>query len=79
MGWEETFDIVLFNQPQFPEITREELRKLEPHAKTKVFGAGVMARVENLNWLEEIRTYQELLFAVKGLRLVPWMQKKRRK
>ena len=30
-----------------------------------------MARVENLNWLEEIRTYQELLFAVKGLPSCP--------
>ena len=70
-GWEETFDIVLLIYRNFQEITREELRKLEPHAKTKVFGAGVMARVENLNWLEEIRTYQELLFAVKGLPSCP--------
>ncbi|MCD7964200.1 MAG: methyltransferase [Clostridiaceae bacterium] len=70
-GWEETFDIVLLTNRNFQEITREELRKLEPHAKTKVFGAGVMARVENLNWLEEIRTYQELLFAVKGLPSCP--------
>ena len=34
-GWEETFDIVLLTNRNFQEITREELRKLEPHAKTK--------------------------------------------
>ena len=70
-GQDETFDIVLLTNRNFQEITREELRRLEPHAKTKVFGAGVMARVPNLNWLAEIRTYQELLFAVKGLPTCP--------
>lgn len=70
-GQDETFDIVLLTNRNFQEITREELRRLEPHAKTKVFGAGVMARVPNLNWLAEIRTYQELLFSIKGLPTCP--------
>lgn len=70
-GQDETFDIVLLTNRNFQEITREELRRLEPHAKTKVFGAGVMAKVENLNWLDRIRTYSELLFAVKGLQTCP--------
>lgn len=26
-----------------------------------------MARVANLNWIREIRTYQELLFVVRGM------------
>lgn len=30
-------------------------------------GAGVMARVTNLNWIKGIRTYQELLFVVRGM------------
>lgn len=70
-GQEETFDIVLLTNRNFQEITREELQSLEPHAKTKIFGAGVMARVENLNWVDKIRTYQELLFPLKGLPTCP--------
>lgn len=70
-GQEETFDIVLLTNRNFQEITRDELRELEPHAKTKVFGAGVMARVKNLNWVDKIRTYQELLFVIKGLETCP--------
>lgn len=70
-GQEETFDIVLLTNRNFQEITREELQQQEPHAKTKIFGAGVMAKVENLNWIDKIRTYQELLFLLKGLPTCP--------
>lgn len=70
-AWEETADIVLLTNRNFQEVTRTELKELEPHAKTKVFGAGVMARVENLNWVNQIRTYQELLFVVKGMQTCP--------
>lgn len=70
-GQEETFDIVLLTNRNFQEITRTKLRELDPQAKTKIFGAGVMAKVENLNWIQEIRTYQELLFVIKGLPTCP--------
>lgn len=66
-GWDETYDVVLLTNRNFAEVTRDELVRLEPKAKTKLVGAGVMARVENLNWVNEIRTYQELLFMVKGM------------
>lgn len=70
-GKEETFDIVLLTNRNFQETTVKELRDLEPHAKTRVFGAGIMARVENLNWVDSIRTYQELLFVIKGAQTCP--------
>lgn len=70
-GKDETYDIILLTNRNFPELTLQELRRLEPHAKAKVFNAGVMARVENLNWMDDLRTYQELLFTVKGMKSCP--------
>lgn len=70
-GKDETYDIILLTNRNFPELTLQELRRLEPHAKAKIFNAGVMARVENLNWMDDLRTYQELLFTVKGMKSCP--------
>lgn len=66
-GWDETYDIILLTNRNFAELTESELLLADPGAKTKLFGAGVRARVTNLNWQKEIRTYQELLFVVKGM------------
>ena len=66
-GWDETYDIILLTNRNFAEVTRKELLELEPETKSKVFGAGVMARVPNLRWLRNIRTYQEILFSVNGI------------
>lgn len=63
-GWDEAFDIVLLTNRNCAEVTRTELMELEPRAKAKLFGAGVLAHIENLNWVEDIRTYQELLFSI---------------
>ena len=67
IGWDEAYDIFLITNRNFRELTSNELMALEPKAKTKLMGAGVMARVANLNWIREIRTYQELLFVVRGM------------
>ncbi|MGL5436186.1 MAG: hypothetical protein ACRDBO_12440, partial [Lachnospiraceae bacterium] len=67
IGWDEAFDIVLLTNRNFQELTRDELLALEPNAKTKLLGAGVMASVKNLRWIREIRTCQELLFVVRGM------------
>lgn len=66
-GMKDSYSIILLTNRNFQEITQKKLESLEPKAKTKVFGAGVMAEVTNLNWIEKIRTYQELLFVVKGM------------
>lgn len=66
-GWNETYDIILLTNRNFADITRAELLAFDPGAKTMLFGAGVRARVSNLNWWEEIRTFQELLFVIKGM------------
>lgn len=70
-GWEETYDIVLLTNRNYRETTRDELLQLAPEAKTKLLGAGVLARVGSLNWLREIRIYQELLFVVRGMETCP--------
>ncbi|WP_343209391.1 TRM11 family SAM-dependent methyltransferase [Anaerolentibacter hominis] len=66
-GWDEPADIFLLTNRNFRELTRDELLALEPNAKTKLLGAGVMASVTNLRWLRDIRTYQELLFVVREM------------
>lgn len=70
-GKDEAYDIVLLTNRNFPELTLEELQKLEPQAKAKIFNAGVTAKVRNLNWNDDLRTYQELLFTVKGMKTCP--------
>lgn len=70
-GWEETYDIILLTNRNFPDITIKELEELEPNAKIKAFGAGLKARVADLNWIDDVRTYQELLFVVKGMQTCP--------
>lgn len=70
-GMDESYDIILLTNRNFPEITARKLKNLEPKAKVKIFGAGVMAEVQNLNWLEDIRTSQELLFSVRGMKTCP--------
>lgn len=71
IGYEESYDVILLTNRNFPDLTIQELTELEPETKAKVFGAGVMARVPNLKWASKLRTYQELLFAVKGMQTCP--------
>lgn len=71
IGWDRSYDIILLTNRNFADITRDELEMLEPNAKTKVTNVGLTARVENLYWIQKIRTYQELLFIVKGMKTCP--------
>lgn len=66
-GFHKTYNVVLLTNRNFTEVTSNELIRLEPDAKIKSFGAGVIARVNHLHWIGQIRTYQELLFVVKGM------------
>ncbi len=66
-GWNETHNIILMTNRNFTETIKDELLALVPNAKTKMLGAGIMARVDNLNWIRDIRTYRELLFVVRGM------------
>lgn len=70
-GWEEDFDVVLLTNRNCTEVTRTELLELVPRAKTKLFGAGVIAYVEHLRWVGDIRTYQELLFSINRMKTCP--------
>ncbi len=68
IGWNDSYNIVLLTNRNFADITRDELMELEPTAQAKVFGAGVLAQVEHLNWTRELRTYHELLFTIDGMK-----------
>ncbi|MEF9946123.1 MAG: methyltransferase [Lachnospiraceae bacterium] len=71
VGMNETYDVILLTNRNHQAVTEKALLEQEPQAKTKIFGAGVMARVANLNWMNEVRTYQELLFVIKGMQTCP--------
>ncbi|MCH1981541.1 methyltransferase [Ruminococcus sp. OA3] len=66
-GWDESYDVILLTNRNFAEVTKTELEELEPGASTRIFGAGVRAKVENLRWVRDLRTYQELLFVIRGM------------
>lgn len=68
---EGTYDIILLTNRDHTDLTRNELMELAPDSKAKTFGAGVMAQVSHLRWRDQIRTYQELLFLVKGMKTCP--------
>lgn len=70
-GDDRAYDIILLTNRNFQEVTLAQLRERCPLAKAKVFGPGIMARVPDLNWAGDIRTYQELLFVVGGLKTCP--------
>ncbi len=71
IGWNDSYNIVLLTNRNFAKLTRDELIALEPNAQAKVFGAGVLAQVENLNWTRELRTYHEILFTIDGMNACP--------
>lgn len=70
-GWDESYDVVLLTNRNFPELTEAQLKELEPDATVKTFGAGVMAHVQNLRWMGDIRTCQDVLFRVRGMKTCP--------
>ena len=67
IGWNHPYDVVLLANRNFTEIVSEALLALEPNAKIKPVGAGVLAKVANLNWVNKIRIYQEVLFMIPGI------------
>lgn len=64
-------DVILLTNRNFPEITLKKLKELEPQAEARVFGAGVRAKVNSLDWIGQVRTYQELLFVIRGMQTCP--------
>lgn len=70
-GFSKPYDIILLTNRNFAQLTEDELKALDPGAKTRIFGAGVRAKVTNLEWMGQIRTWQEALFVVKGTPVCP--------
>lgn len=70
-GLHDAYELILLTNRNFPEVTDRDLKSFEPNARTRIFGAGIKAKVENLYWIDELRTYQELLFVIKGMHTCP--------
>lgn len=66
-GWNNPCHVMLIANRNITEIVSKELLDLEPSAKIKPVNVGVMASVGNLNWLKDIRIYQEVLFLIPGM------------
>lgn len=64
---DESYDIVLLTNRNFPEITGSQLKILDKNARIRISGPCVSARVQNLDWVSEIRLYEELLFVIEGM------------
>lgn len=62
-----TSDLVLLTNRNHMDVTVKELEGM----KTKVFGAGVMVRTDELEDVLKVRTYQEMLFMVDGMKTCP--------
>lgn len=71
IGYDEKYNIVLLTNRNHQELTAEEILERAPTAEVKVFNSGVRAAVTGLHFAESIRTYQELLFMVKGMASCP--------
>jgi tRNA G10 N-methylase Trm11 len=63
-----SYRVILLTNRNFQENTLMDLKKRDSNAVGKIFNAGVMADVSNLDWLDSIRTYQEVLFIIKGMK-----------
>lgn len=69
-AWDAPYDVVLMCNRNYAGFIGEQLKAFVPDAKVKEIGAGLRARVGDLHWTGQLRTYQELLFMVKGMNTV---------
>lgn len=67
VGYHVLSDLVLLTNRNHMDVTIEDLQGM----RTKAFGAGVMVRTDQLEEVLKVRTYQELLFVVDGMRVCP--------
>lgn len=70
-GKDKAYEVVLLTNRNFQAVTQERLKECHPGVVTKVFNAGVMAAVKNLDWTEQVRTYQELLLRINKMKSCP--------
>ncbi|MDO5520011.1 MAG: methyltransferase [bacterium] len=66
IGFHEPSTLVLLTNRDQIEATEKQL----VNAKTKAFNAGVMAKTEDLEEVLEVRTFDDLLFVVEGMKVL---------
>lgn len=69
-GYEVPSDFVLLTNRNHINVTIDQLVKL-PNVKVKEFNAGVMGKASQLREILNIRTFQEILFLVEGMKTCP--------
>lgn len=69
-GAEVSNDLVLLTNRNQIDVTSRQLRKLGIE-EFKEFGAGIMVTTDKLSEIARIRTIEEILFAVKGMKNCP--------
>lgn len=66
-GYHQPSKVILLTNRDHKEVTLDQMKSL----KAKTFTAGVMVKVEDLNEILPIRTYQTLLFVLEDLQTCP--------
>ncbi|MFV0363838.1 MAG: methyltransferase domain-containing protein [Suipraeoptans sp.] len=67
ISYKNPFEIILMCNKNHTGIVKEELKQLLPECKARTFGSGVQAKVDNLGWIRDLRTYREILFVIPGV------------
>ena len=53
------------------DITAQEVERWNPDAEVSVAGAGVLVKTNQVHWRNQVRTYKEMFFRIKGLDACP--------
>lgn len=64
-------DLYLTTKRCCAELTVKELEHWNPDAAVSAAGAGILLTTDQIHWRNQIRTYKEMLFRIKGLDVCP--------
>ncbi|PXV85944.1 putative RNA methylase family UPF0020 [Lachnotalea glycerini] len=67
IGYKEQFNIILLTNRNYTSVTLAQLEGM----KAKEFNAGIMLQTNRIEEVLTIRTYQELLFSIAGMKTCP--------
>jgi len=70
-GLKEESEIVLFTNRAAAELTAQQVEQWNSEAQTTVFGPNVLVKAGSIHWRNQIRTYKEMLFRIKGMEVCP--------
>ena len=70
LGYREASDVILLTNRRHIELTMESLKQIEQldTSKAKIMNAGIRLNTNRLDLILPVRTYQEILFLVSGMK-----------